>query len=186
MELCRLLQVTDIAGLVSQVRRLSDSRRKGMGRASPDTAEMVKLARGALAALEELHGALPPEKALEEVQRLCMKCTEQQASAGTLNLRMAELAETNNCQADLLQSLASAMRCSTQELLPCAEALVKLCDEHVAAHRIVTLLQNLLYVQNITDVLPALKEVLDVAALRQKVLACKTSSGNVDLEAGGA
>ncbi|CAE7546780.1 PHB2 [Symbiodinium sp. CCMP2456] len=85
--------------------------------------------------------------------------------------KITEMVETNSAQVALLNSLSSTMRCSKVELHSCAETLVQSCDEHVAAYRIVAALQGLLKVDSIAEVLPALKEVLDIGSLRLKVLA---------------
>eukprot|EP00439_Symbiodinium_sp_Y106_P023881 s1805_g2.t3 len=82
--------------------------------------------------------------------------------------KITEMVETNSAQVALLNSLSSTMRCSKAELHSCAETLVQSCDEHVAAYRIVAALQGLLKVDSIAEVLPALKEVLDIGSLRLK------------------
>lgn len=87
----------------------------------------------------------------------------------------------------VLKDLTKTLGCSKDELPSHAEALVKKCHEHVAAQHIVAALQKLLYVESVSEVLPALKEVLDVAALRQKVMQrASQTSGQMDLASRGA
>merc|ERR1712183_484700 len=62
----------------------------------------------------------------------------------------------------VLEGLAAQLRCKeTKELPQRLQALLLLCDERVAAQRIVDALQKLLRAGSIQEVLPALKEVLD-------------------------
>jgi len=68
----------------------------------------------------------------------------------------------------ILHGLARQLHCSPQQLPQRSVALLRLCDERVAAQRIVESLQALLHVETIADVLPALKDVLDVGALRRR------------------
>jgi len=89
--------------------------------------------------------------------------------AGECLDKIAEMVEASSDQVALLNTLSSTLRCSKAELHTCAQDLVQSCDEHLAAHRIVEVLQKLLNVSNIAEVLPALKEVLDVTMLRQKI-----------------
>jgi len=71
--------------------------------------------------------------------------------------------------ASVTESLASTLRCQVRELPERVASMVRLCDERVAHQRIVQALQKLLHVESsVAGVLPALKEVLDVAALRQR------------------
>merc|ERR1711920_341983 len=69
----------------------------------------------------------------------------------------------------VLEGVTAQFKCaSARELPQRAGALLRLCDERLASHRIVEALQKLLCVQRISEVLPALKEVLDVGALRRR------------------
>lgn len=71
----------------------------------------------------------------------------------------------------VLEGLAAQVRCQDPKELPQRfQALLRLCDERVAAQRIVDALQKLLRAGSIQDVLPALREVLDVAALRRRAV----------------
>jgi len=88
---------------------------------------------------------------------------------------------------EVLKDLTKTLGCSKDELPSHTAALVKKCHEHVAAQHIVAALQKLLYVESVSEVLPALKEVLDVAALRQKVMQrASQTSGQMDLASRGA
>jgi hypothetical protein len=71
----------------------------------------------------------------------------------------------------VLDGIAAQLQCHEFKEVPQRlEALLRLCDERVAAQRIVEALQKLLRADSIQDVLPALREVLDVAALRRRTV----------------
>lgn len=133
----------------------------------------------------KLPASASPAEAVERVHELLLKqrSNDEVWSEVALGLQLAdadrtsisqclekitEMVETNSAQVALLNSLSSTMRCSKVELHSCAETLVQSCDEHVAAYRIVAALQGLLKVDSIANVLPALKEVLDIGSLRLK------------------
>lgn len=79
--------------------------------------------------------------------------------------------------AAVLQGVLEKLRCGAAKDLPQAlEAVLQLCDERVAAQRIVDALQKLLHVSCITEVLPALKDVLDMSALRRRALLSRKSA----------
>jgi len=107
-----------------------------------------------------------------------VKTESQRSHAKTAEMILSE---------KVLEDLTKALGCSKDELPSHAAALVKKCHEHVAAQHIVAALQKLLYVESVSEVLPALKEVLDVAALRQKVMQrASQTSGQMDLASRGA
>lgn len=69
----------------------------------------------------------------------------------------------------ILDGLVAQLRCAEPQELPRkVAALLRHCDEAVAAQRIVAALCELLRVESIEEVLPALKDVLDVSALRAR------------------
>lgn len=135
-------------------------------------APMMQLAQGSLDALQALHGeTLSPEEVLCKVKDMCS--------------RWKEAPESHNGD-EVLNQLTTTLGCSNDELPKRAEALLRKCQENVAAQHIVAALQKLLYVESVSEVLPSLKEVLDVAALRQKVLQRASQSSGQGLAAGGA
>ncbi|CAE8584362.1 unnamed protein product [Polarella glacialis] len=119
-------------------------------------------------------GASPASEAWPEVARQLQ--LPEGATQEDCRRRLCEV----HTEAALLASLSAALKCSRpgDEPLKRVEALVRLCDERVAAQRIVDALQKLLHVDELTEVLPALKEVLDVAALRRKMVrsACNATA----------
>eukprot|EP00927_Polykrikos_kofoidii_P045828 TRINITY_DN39958_c0_g1_i1.p1 TRINITY_DN39958_c0_g1~~TRINITY_DN39958_c0_g1_i1.p1 ORF type:complete len:1267 (+),score=220.23 TRINITY_DN39958_c0_g1_i1:141-3941(+) len=75
----------------------------------------------------------------------------------------------------VVDGLVNRLCCSSAEELPRAtEALLKVCDERLATQRIVDALQKLLRVDGISQVLPALKDVLDIGALRRRAAMVST------------
>eukprot|EP00931_Biecheleriopsis_adriatica_P064948 TRINITY_DN39599_c0_g1_i2.p1 TRINITY_DN39599_c0_g1~~TRINITY_DN39599_c0_g1_i2.p1 ORF type:complete len:947 (+),score=250.47 TRINITY_DN39599_c0_g1_i2:49-2889(+) len=211
LELCRLLQLKDIASVLPEVSALLGRKRVEQESVAlhpvhePAAGSLEELGRGTLEALQELGGnALPPQEALVRLRTLCAseadarrhrllgQSTFGEASAAAQPsqdvwrqvsrlLELPEGAHAEECRAaieglkgkarqetSLLTSLAGTLRCQKDDLQGRGEALVRLCDERLAAHRIVEALQKLLVVDDITEVLPALKQVLDVAALRRK------------------
>lgn len=84
----------------------------------------------------------------------------------------------------VLEGLTAQLQCkSARELPQRAGALLRLCDERLASHRIVEALQKLLRVERIAEVLPALKDVLDVGALRRRTV-CEGRLGCSNSELG--
>eukprot|EP00929_Paragymnodinium_shiwhaense_P027389 TRINITY_DN16089_c0_g1_i1.p1 TRINITY_DN16089_c0_g1~~TRINITY_DN16089_c0_g1_i1.p1 ORF type:complete len:943 (-),score=269.50 TRINITY_DN16089_c0_g1_i1:288-3116(-) len=95
---------------------------------------------------------------------------EEGATARDVTKRLADL----RSGATVLRALLTRLRCREAEELPQAlESVLHLCDERVAAQRIVEALQKLLHVREITEVLPALKDVLDMGALRKRAAQAK-------------
>jgi len=134
-------------------------------------APMMQLAQGSLDALQAVHGeTLSPEEVLCKVKDMCSRWKELPENKGD----------------EVLNQLTTTLGCSNDELPKRAEALLRKCQENVAAQHIVAALQKLLYVESVSEVLPSLKEVLDVAALRQKVLQRASQSSGQGLAEGGA
>mmetsp|Transcript_88049 Transcript_88049/g.139094 ORF Transcript_88049/g.139094 Transcript_88049/m.139094 type:complete len:872 (+) Transcript_88049:74-2689(+) len=77
-----------------------------------------------------------------------------------------------------LEGLAAQLRCKNPKELPQqVESLLRICDERLAAQRIVEALQKLLRAGGVDEVLPALKEVLDIGALRRRAVARSDGGG---------
>jgi len=97
------------------------------------------------------------------------------------DLRMPSNATPSDCasrvrelraEAVVLKGLLQQLRCQTSHDLPQrVTSLLQLCDERLASQRIVEALQKLLRVEGIAEVLPALKDVLDIGALRRRAAA---------------
>jgi len=114
-----------------------------------------------------LHVAEEGIRALAVELRLPQSAAPSECLQRVMELRIGEAT---------LEGLAAQLRCRERKELPQRlEALVRLCDERVAAQRIVDALQKLLRAGSVEEVLPAMKEVLDVAALRRRVMACSES-----------
>merc|ERR1712232_529088 len=81
---------------------------------------------------------------------------------------------------DFLEDLVTQLRCGSVEELPRAVAsLLRLCDERLAAQRVIDALRRLFRVDGLTEVLPALKRVLDVRALRRLQAEAGSAAGDV-------
>eukprot|EP00930_Biecheleria_cincta_P025816 TRINITY_DN18316_c0_g2_i1.p1 TRINITY_DN18316_c0_g2~~TRINITY_DN18316_c0_g2_i1.p1 ORF type:complete len:887 (-),score=188.51 TRINITY_DN18316_c0_g2_i1:61-2721(-) len=171
LDVCRLLRLADVSQIVPKV---SDLVFRHIS-LKPMTAEM--LGQGAIEALQELDSSccaasLEPSQALARLRALCASDAKSAS-------------KREDAEAPLLERLAAALRCEREELPQRAEALLRLCDERLAAQKIVDALQKLLAVDELTEVLPTLKEVLDVSALRRKVVrdACQaTAAARADKE----
>lgn len=181
LQLCRLLRVQDVAEILPKVSKLGSVPEKHEG--------FEALGQGALEALQEFGAAADisePSQVLVRLRSILASHREKSSDehdaksaweevASQLHLasgargdcikKMAELQEDVVC----LIELSGTLRCQKKELPQRVLMLRQQCDERMAAHRIVEALQNLLSVGSITEVLPALKDVLDVTALRQKV-----------------
>mmetsp|Transcript_100377 Transcript_100377/g.183131 ORF Transcript_100377/g.183131 Transcript_100377/m.183131 type:complete len:1397 (-) Transcript_100377:167-4357(-) len=109
----------------------------------------------ALAAKLQLPAGTPPSDCLQRVTELCFG-------------------------EDVLDGLMAQLRCKSMHELPQkADRLLRLCDERLAQQRIVEALQKLLRVGSVEEVLPALKEVLDVGALRRRTAATAAAAAAV-------
>eukprot|EP00446_Apocalathium_sp_SHHI-4_P047945 CAMPEP_0177394350 /NCGR_PEP_ID=MMETSP0368-20130122/55484_1 /TAXON_ID=447022 ORGANISM="Scrippsiella hangoei-like, Strain SHHI-4" /NCGR_SAMPLE_ID=MMETSP0368 /ASSEMBLY_ACC=CAM_ASM_000363 /LENGTH=229 /DNA_ID=CAMNT_0018860687 /DNA_START=20 /DNA_END=709 /DNA_ORIENTATION=- len=71
--------------------------------------------------------------------------------------------------AEIILCVMAKLQCDAKEVPGRISRLLSLCDQYVAAERIVEALRKLLHVDaGIAAILPALKEVLDVSALRRR------------------
>lgn len=182
LEVCRLLQLSDFSQIGAKVSDLVFRRmplkpvtaEMHTQTASPEPSPTEALGHGALEVLQELDGctaaSLDPSQALVRLRALCTSGGESSC---------------NREEARVMERLAAALRCEHAEVPQRAEGLLRLCDERLAAQKIVDALQKLLAVDELTEVLPTLKEVLDVSALRRKVVrnACQaTATARADKE----
>mmetsp|Transcript_35802 Transcript_35802/g.64973 ORF Transcript_35802/g.64973 Transcript_35802/m.64973 type:complete len:837 (+) Transcript_35802:71-2581(+) len=182
LQLCRLLRVPDVAEIIPKVSTMLVSMtQKPVG--------LELLGQGVLAVLQELDAAVDisnPSQALERLQSMLasqrlQQCRSYEADAKSVwqqvanHLQLATGAQSDDCikklvelreDAICLNELTEKLCCQRKELPQRAASLMQQCDERMAAQRIVEALQNLLSVGTITEVLPALKDVLDVTALR--------------------
>lgn len=148
VELCRTFSICDLSALVPAA---ADLRR--------NAEEATRAAEDARQAADQ---AVAAKLAIEEAARLRRRVP---AAASEEEVVPSQVGE----DASVTESLASTLRCQVRELPERVASMVRLCDERVAHQRIVQALQKLLHVESsVAGVLPALKEVLDVAALRQR------------------
>jgi hypothetical protein len=194
LDVCRLLKVGDLTQVVPRATAAAELLNFGEGvadvlrelgeAASPDRRgedELSSLQRLAL----ELRTLRAESAARQEAAATQAAATPELAKDAlgvslAAELSLPDNAGTRECLqrvADLraaeavLRGLAEQLRCPEPKETPKRlQSLLQLFDERLAAQKIVEALQKLLRAGSIDEVLPALREVLDVSALRRRAM----------------
>lgn len=199
LELCRILKAKDITEIAPKVAKLAN------GALSPD---LKALAEGAGQLIQEMHSSLrgnskvlTPSEVLSCIEELCHSKVEKQDTSTQSEdqreawveirevLELEEGANMSDCvdAVHMLQeaaadafALSSLLHCKSSAVSQRVREILRLADQRLAAHRIVDALQKLLRVPDVAQVLPTLKEVLDVAALRRRMLASEATQSKCE------
>eukprot|EP00746_Dinoflagellata_sp_MGD_P000668 gnl/MRDRNA2_/MRDRNA2_101199_c0_seq1.p1 gnl/MRDRNA2_/MRDRNA2_101199_c0~~gnl/MRDRNA2_/MRDRNA2_101199_c0_seq1.p1 ORF type:complete len:1060 (-),score=211.34 gnl/MRDRNA2_/MRDRNA2_101199_c0_seq1:45-3197(-) len=191
VDVCRVLHVGDMAEVLTKLRGLEDKITKlpEMEAFSQESCALVKELVGA-------EGDLGPAEGLEHLRQLRLEVldlrsraevarTSSEVLAGSVpasrhksqpfgmtegqSLSAAnEVSELRVSDAVLRGLVAQLHASSIHDVPQRVSALLRLCDERMAAERIVEALQRLLHVSNVAEILPALKESLDVNSLMKR------------------
>lgn len=198
LDVCRLLKVGDLTQVLPKVSAVGDllDFHSGvekvlleLGEAPPQSAkaeEPLHSLQRLAAELRDLRakGASMQAAAAKEKEASAPKRADPVAEEGiralAAELRLPHTAAPSECLQRVtelrigeavLEGLTAQLRCQdTTDLPQRLDALFRLCDQRLAAQRIVDALQKLLRADSIDEVLPAFREVLDVAALRRRAV----------------
>mmetsp|Transcript_17770 Transcript_17770/g.41381 ORF Transcript_17770/g.41381 Transcript_17770/m.41381 type:complete len:664 (-) Transcript_17770:27-2018(-) len=176
VEACRLLRIGSVAEVVPAITSLSDC--------VASLKVMEVLAQGVLSVVGDMGGSTEacledPKSAVEDLQRLCARACAKRNPCAAVGTQCGGGGELVNCDDNVgaaspalpkdLQTVLERLQCtSVSEILTKTECLLQLCDERMAAVGIVEAMQKLLRVSGIEEILPTLREVLDVGALRRR------------------